>query len=137
MGTVLIGYDTESGAVGEGLVRFGDMTQGPYRHALDASSAAAALEIMADVHGDVGVPGTLFICGRTLVHALGAVQRADATGLFDVQQHTYSHVPLREIVYAPEPGATATIAETPGVAIGEELAFSSRLIREHLGHECV
>jgi peptidoglycan/xylan/chitin deacetylase (PgdA/CDA1 family) len=137
MGTVLIGYDTESGAVGEGLVRFGDMTKGPYRHALDASSAATALELMAEVHGEVGVPGTLFVCGRTLVHALDAVQTADATGLFDVQQHTYSHLPFREIRYAPESGASATIAETPGVALREELAFTSRLIRDHLGHECV
>lgn len=137
MGTVLIGYDTESGAVGEGLVRFGDMTTGPYRHALDASGAVAALEILRDVHADVDVPGTLFVCGRTLVHALDAVRAADATGLFDIQQHTYSHLPMREIVYSPAPGVTGTIAEPPGVALREELVFTSHLITEHLGRECV
>lgn len=137
MGTVLIGYDTESGAIGEGLVRFGDVTRSPYRHALDASGTEQALAIMACVHADVGVPGTLFLCGRTLVHALDAVKDADATGLFDIQQHTYSHLPFREIAYEPEPGVTARIPETPAPALREELAFCSRLLRDHLGRECV
>jgi peptidoglycan/xylan/chitin deacetylase (PgdA/CDA1 family) len=137
MGTVLIGYDTESGAVGEGLARFGDLRHSPYRFALDTDSTVQALEVMTDVHRDVGVNGTLFICGRTLVHSMDAVKQADATGLFDIQQHTYSHVPFREIVYQPEPGVTATIPETPPAALREELRFSSQLIRDHLGHDCL
>ena len=58
---------------------------------------------MTEVHRDVGVNGTLFVCGRTLVHSLDAVKQADATGLFDIQQHTYSHVPFREISTSPSP----------------------------------
>ena len=50
------------------------------------------------------MPGTLFVCGRTLLQALEPVQAAHATGLFDVQQHTFSHVPFKDIVYSPEPG---------------------------------
>lgn len=137
MGTILVSYDTESGAVGEGLAQFGDLRRSPYRFALDPTSAEEALELMTDVHGDVGVPGTVFICGKTLLHGLGAVQEAQGTGLLDVQQHTYSHLPLREVSYEPEPGVIARIAEPPAVALREELAFTSRLIRDHLGHDCV
>jgi peptidoglycan/xylan/chitin deacetylase (PgdA/CDA1 family) len=137
IGAVLIGYDTESAAVGEGLARFPHVVDSPYRFALEPETTARALAILEDVHRDVGVAGTLFVCGRTLLHALDAVRAAKATGLFDVQQHTYSHVPFREIEYSPEPGATARIAETPAVALREELVWTSRLIAEHLGHECV
>ena len=59
--------------------------------------------------------------------------RAHATGLFDVQQHTFSHVPFKDIVYSPEPGLVGTIPAAPPEALLEELAFTSRLIREHVG----
>src|SRR4029077_10596384 len=56
---------------------------------------------------------------------------------FDVQQHTFSHVPFKDIVYSPEPGIVAKIPASPPEALVEELAFTSRLIREHVGHECI
>ena len=89
------------------------------------------------MHADVGVPATLFVCGRTLLHALEPVRAAQATGLFDMQQHTFSHVPFKDIVYSPEPGITGRIPAAPREALLEELAFTSRLIREHLGVDCV
>ena len=60
-----------------------------------------------------------------------------ATGLFDVQQHTFSHVPFKDIVYSPEPGIVGTIPAAPPEALLEELAITSRLIREHVGGDCV
>jgi peptidoglycan/xylan/chitin deacetylase (PgdA/CDA1 family) len=95
------------------------------------------LELLTEIHSDVGVPATLFVCGRTLLHALEAVGAAHASGLFDVQQHTFSHVPFKDIVYSPEPGLVATIPASPPPALVEELAFTSRLIRDHLGGGCV
>ena len=54
-----------------------------------------------------------------------------------MQQHTFSHVPFKDIVYSPAPGLVGTIPASPAPALAEELAFTSRLIRDHLGGECV
>ena len=137
-GTILVGYDTETAAVGEALSLFTESPNFPlYRLALDPESCGQALRLLARVHGDVGLPATLFVCGRTLLHALPAVQEAQATGLFDVQQHTFSHVPFKDIVSSPAPGLVGTIPASPAPALAEELAFTSRLIRDHLGGDCV
>ena len=137
MATILVSYDTETAAVGEVLSLF---TQSPnfprYELALDPGTCRDALELLTEVHADVGVPATLFVCGRTLLHALDAVQRANAAG-FDVQQHTFSHVPFKDIVYSPGPGLVGTIAASPPVALLEELTVTSRLIRDHLNGETV
>jgi peptidoglycan/xylan/chitin deacetylase (PgdA/CDA1 family) len=108
-----------------------------YAKALDPATCGEALELLGQIHADAGVPATLFVCGRTLLHALEPVRAAQAGGLFDIQQHTFSHVPFRDIEYSPEPGIVATIPAAPPVALREELAVTSRLIRDHLGHECV
>ena len=63
--------------------------------------------------------------------------RRKASGLFDVQQHTFSHVPFKDIVYSPGPGLVGTIRAAPPEALLEELSFTSRLLQEHLGVECV
>src|SRR6266480_4293434 len=124
MATILVGYDTETAAVGEALSLFTESPNFPlYAKALDPETCREALELLTEIHADVGVPATLFVCGRTLLHALEPVRAAQASGLFDVQQHTFSHVPFKDIVYSP--------------ALAEELAFTSRLIRDHLGGECV
>jgi peptidoglycan/xylan/chitin deacetylase (PgdA/CDA1 family) len=138
MGTILVGYDTETAAVGEALSL---LTQSPnfplYRLALDPATCAEALDVLTEVHEDAGVPATLFVCGRTLLHALEPVKAAHASGLFDVQQHTFSHVPFKDIEYEAEPGLVARIAASPPAALLEELAITSRLIRDHVGVECV
>jgi hypothetical protein len=138
MGTILVGYDTETAAVGEALSLFTESPNFPlYELALDPVTCAEALGVLTDVHRGAGVPATLFVCGRTLLHALAPVQAAHASGLFDVQQHTFSHVPFKDIVYSPEPGLVATIPAAPRVALLEELRFTNRLLREHVGVDCV
>lgn len=132
MATVLVGYDTESAAVGEGLARFLGPDFPQYARALDAETIGRALEVMTAVHAEVGVPATLFLCGRTLVHGLDAVRAACETGLFDVQQHTYSHVVFRDVDYTPSEGTTATIRASPPWALEAELRFTSELIQRHL-----
>ena len=132
MAMILIGYDVESAAVGEGLARLPLHETPQYLPALDPQSATYGIEAISRVHSDLGVPGTLFICGRTLLHAVDAVKTAHATGLFDVQQHTYSHLLFREVAYE-----TINMAASPRIAIAEELAFTSDLIRRLLGVEVV
>jgi len=138
MATILVGYDTETAAVGDALSLFTESPNFPlYELALDPQTCAEALELLTEVHADVGVPATLFVCGRTLLHALEPVRAANASGLFDVQQHTFSHVPFKDIVYSPGPGLVGTIKASPPEALLEELVFTSRLIREHVGGDVV
>ena len=138
MGTILVGYDTETAAVGEVLTLFTESPNFPrYELALDPASGVRALELIARTHADAGVPGTLFLCGRTLLHCLDGVRDAQATGLLDVQQHTYTHVPFRDIHYDGGDGAIAVIPAPSAVALREEVALTSRLLRDHLGSECV
>lgn len=138
MGTILVGYDTETAAVGEALSL---MTESPtfplYELALDPLTCGQALELLTEIHAEADVPATLFVCGRTLLMALDSVRAAHASGLFDVQQHTFSHVPFKDIVYSPEPGIVATIPAAPPEALLEELRFTSRLLKEYVGSECV
>jgi hypothetical protein len=136
--TILVGYDTETAAVGEALSLFTESPNFPlYALALDPATCGEALELLTEVHADVGVPATLFLCGRTLLHALEPVRAAHASGLFDVQQHTFTHVPFKDIVYSPGPGLVGTIKASPPQALLEELTFTSRLLRDHLSVECV
>ncbi len=138
MATILIGYDTETAAVGEALSLFTESPNFPlYAKALEAESCGRALELLGRIHAEAGVPATLFVCGRTLLHALDAVRQAETTGLFDVQQHTFSHVPFKDIEYSPGPGLVGRIRASPPEALLEEVVFTSRLIERHLGHECV
>jgi peptidoglycan/xylan/chitin deacetylase (PgdA/CDA1 family) len=138
MATILIGYDTETAAVGEALSL---LTQSPnfplYSTALDPESCRRALDLLTRIHAEAAVPATLFVCGRTLLHALEAVKSAQASGLFDVQQHTFSHVPFKDIEYSPEPDLVARIPASPPSALCEEVAFTSGLIERYLGHQCV
>src|SRR5919206_4925175 len=114
MATILVGYDTETAAVGEALSLFTESPNFPlYALALGPDTCRQALELLTEVHADAGVPATLFVCGPTPLHALDAVRAAKDSGLFDIQQHTFSHVPFKDIVYSPEPGMVGTIAASP------------------------
>lgn len=137
MATIMIGYDTESAAVGEGLARLPLEALPQYRPALDPASTERGLEVIRRAHADLGVPATLFVCGRTLAHASEAVAQAHASGLFDVQQHTYSHVLFRDVVYEAPPEGRIVMKASPHVALQAELEATSHLIRSLLGVEVV
>ena len=138
MATLLIGYDTESAAVGEGLARFIGPDVPQYRAALDPDTTRRGVALLARLHEELEAPCTFFVCGRTLLHALDAFEPLAASPLFDVQQHTYSHVVFRDVRYRAEGAeAEAVLPETPHVALREELRFTSELIRKYLGRECV
>jgi peptidoglycan/xylan/chitin deacetylase (PgdA/CDA1 family) len=136
--TLLIGYDTESAAVGEGLARFLGPDVPQYRAALDPESTRRGVTLLRRLHEELDAPCTFFLCGRTLLHALDAIEPLAGSPLFDIQQHTYSHVVFRDIRYRAE-GAEheAVIPETPAVALREELRLTSELIRKYLGRECI
>lgn len=138
MATLLIGYDTESAAVGEGLARFIGPEVPQYRCALDPETTRRGVALLSRLHEELEAPCTFFLCGRTLLHALDAIEPLAASPLFDIQQHTYSHVVFRDVRYRAFGAETeAVLPETPAVALREELAFTSELIRKHLGRDCI
>ena len=138
MAAILIGYDVESAAVGEGLARFLSPQTPQYLYALEPESARQGLKVIRRVHSELEAPATLFTCGRTLLHALEPLHDAEATGLLDVQQHTYSHVVFRDVVFTAEGGSgTLTLPESAPVVLREELGITSELVRKYFGHDCV
>jgi peptidoglycan/xylan/chitin deacetylase (PgdA/CDA1 family) len=138
MATLLIGYDTESAAVGEGLARFIGPEVPQYRRALDPETTRRGVGLLARLHEELQVPCTFFLCGRTLLHAVDAIEPLAASPLFDIQQHTYSHVVFRDVRYQAYGAETeAVLPETPPVALREELAWTSELIRKYLGRDCI
>jgi peptidoglycan/xylan/chitin deacetylase (PgdA/CDA1 family) len=138
MATLLIGYDTESAAVGEGLARFLGPEVPQYRRALDPETTRRGVALLSRLHEELQAPCTFFLCGRTLLHALDAIEPLAASPLFDIQQHTYSHVVFRDVRYrALGAENEAVLPETPPVALREELTFTSELIRKYLGRDCI
>lgn len=137
MATILFGYDTESAAVGEGLARFVGSDFPQYLPALDPQTTGRALATLTELHAEFDAPATLFLCGRTLLHSTAAVEQAYASGFFDVQQHTYSHLLFRDVVYRLAPETTIVMPASPATALREELAFTSQLIQRRIGVEVV
>ena len=74
MATLLIGYDTEAAAVGEGLARFIGPDVPQYRAALDPDVTRRGVGLLARLHEELDAPCTFFVCGRTLLHALDAIE---------------------------------------------------------------
>jgi peptidoglycan/xylan/chitin deacetylase (PgdA/CDA1 family) len=96
------------------------------------------VRLLMRLHEELEAPCTFFLCGRTLLHALDAIEPLAASPLFDIQQHTYSHVVFRDVRYrAFGAEAEAVLPETPPVALREELVFTSELIRKYLGRDCI
>jgi peptidoglycan/xylan/chitin deacetylase (PgdA/CDA1 family) len=127
--TLLIGYDVEACAIGEGLACLGAHGMG---EAIDRTSTAKALDIIRRNHEDHDVPATLFVCGRTLVHNVEVLEPFAEHPLFDIQQHTYSHTLLKD-----DHWKGGTFLASPPVAIEQEVRQTSEALRRLLGVECV
>jgi peptidoglycan/xylan/chitin deacetylase (PgdA/CDA1 family) len=115
-GTMLIGYDVEWRGEGEVTGRF--------------------LKRATALHNELGVPATLFVVGQTLEQCIPQFQAVVEDPLFDLQQHTYSHQ-LLKTVYIDD-GKSIRIMRGVGLEeIRREVRQTSRLLREHLGVECI
>lgn len=129
MPTLLIGYDVEACAIGEGLACLGAHGMG---EAIDRTSTAKALEIIRRNHEEHAVPGTLFVCGRTLVHNVEVLEPFVDHPLFDIEQHTYSHTLLKD-----DHWKGGTFLASPPVAIEQEVRQTSEALHRLLGVECI
>jgi peptidoglycan/xylan/chitin deacetylase (PgdA/CDA1 family) len=129
MATILMGYDVEFSAIGENMCRAGLLMFYPK---LPDDTTAAGLEIISRNHNELGVRGTLFVCGRTLLHSLPAIEKAAGDELFEIQQHTYSHV-----LFKPDAWEGGMFKPSPPEALLHEVTATSALLKEHLGVDCI
>ena len=129
MAQLLVGYDVESFAIGEGLARIGDhgMVQ-----ATEPDSTPQGLEVILRNHEEFDAPATLFVCGRTLVHHVALFQELAHHPLIDIQQHTYSHA-----LFKPDYWNGGVFLASPEEALETELMTTSAAIDKHLGIECI
>jgi peptidoglycan/xylan/chitin deacetylase (PgdA/CDA1 family) len=124
-----MGYDVESFAIGEGLAR---IPNHGLRTALEPESCARGLEVITSIHESLGVPATLFVCGKTLLHNIPALRLAAANKLFDVEQHTYSHV-----LFKPDDWQGGGFRQSTHEAIEHEVRATSELLARYLDVECI
>ena len=129
MATMLMGYDTEYHAIGENLARGGGESFYPH---LPDDATEAGLDIIIGNHEALGVSGTLFVCGRTLLHALPALRKANDNPLMDIQQHTYSH-----ILFKDDTWRGGLFPQAPDEALDHELKATSALLKQHLDVDCI
>jgi peptidoglycan/xylan/chitin deacetylase (PgdA/CDA1 family) len=127
LGTVLIGYDTESGSVYEASVE-------------PAKILEKSISAIVDLHVELEVPATFFIVGKTIEMGHRTLKKLrEHPDLFDLQQHTYSHLPLKSV--NPDSDTAAINNDTNVVGgslrrISAEVKRTSELLRRHLDAEC-
>jgi peptidoglycan/xylan/chitin deacetylase (PgdA/CDA1 family) len=140
-GALLIGYDTESGT---GWI--------PERPVVSVTTSSRrwlnvfkrSMATMLKIHTEMDVPATIFICGRTLVSGTDYVRPfIDFNNLFDIEQHTYSHVLLKTVVvedkensaYARRP-TERYVEGAPLEIIRKEVKTANRALKKYLGVTC-
>ncbi len=129
MATLLVGYDVEAFAIGEGLARLGDHG---FTHAVEPDSTAAAMDVIVENHERFDAPATLFVCGRTLVHHVGLFKELASHPLMDIQQHTYSHT-----LFKPDYWKDGVFLSSPPEAIETELSMTSDALKRYLDVDCI
>jgi peptidoglycan/xylan/chitin deacetylase (PgdA/CDA1 family) len=131
MATLIMGYDVEFLAIGENLARAGIPDAVAYP-TMPQDATERGLELIRRAHREFDAPATLFVCGRTLTHALPALLRAHEEPLFDFGQHTYSHV-----LFKDDHWEGGVFRASPPEALVHEVQASSALLEEHLGITCL
>jgi peptidoglycan/xylan/chitin deacetylase (PgdA/CDA1 family) len=130
MTAVLIGYDVEACAIGEGLACLGAHTGHGMGEAIDRTATRRGLEVILRNHEEFEAPATLFVCGRTLVHNVDVLAPFVEHPLFDIQQHTYSHVLLKD-----DGWKGGTFLASPPEAVWQEITQTNEAFRRLLGVE--
>jgi peptidoglycan/xylan/chitin deacetylase (PgdA/CDA1 family) len=109
--TFLIGYDTES---------------------KDPVVTRAFLEAARRLHEDLELPCTLFVTGRTLRHSPAAFAALLGHPLFDLEQHTDTHLPLKTVYQDTGSGITVVRAGPVG-KVWADVAAAQRIFQKVLG----
>jgi peptidoglycan/xylan/chitin deacetylase (PgdA/CDA1 family) len=116
MAYLLIGYDVEE---------------------TDAEINRSFLEKAAEIHSKFNAPCTLFITGRVLENNVRLFQKVKKNNIFDFQQHTYSHLPLKTTPYINRYGEMRVAEGGSLRRIQEEVRRTNQLFKEILAVDCI
>jgi peptidoglycan/xylan/chitin deacetylase (PgdA/CDA1 family) len=95
------------------------------------------LDIAWEVHNRYSAPCTFFIVGRTLeIVGAEAFKPFGESPLFDLQQHTYSHL-LLKTVYIDDGTKIQMVRGGTLEQIEEDVSKASKILKEMLGVECI
>jgi peptidoglycan/xylan/chitin deacetylase (PgdA/CDA1 family) len=109
--TFLIGYDVES---------------------KDPVLTRAFLETARRVHEELELPCSLFVAGRTLRHSPAAFAALLGHPLFDLEQHTDTHLPLKTVYQDTARGITVVRGGQVG-SVWADVAAAQRTFQKLLG----
>lgn len=116
-GIILAGYDIEARA------EYGD-----------GKSTRLFFDNAVPIHNNLRIPCTAFALGQTLLENVELFQKISAEPMWNIEQHTFSHVPFRSIEPCDENWKSvkgATIAD-----ISYEVSKANELIQRILGITC-
>ena len=114
MPTFLLGYDVESN---------------------NPAVTGAFLATMQALHRELQAPASLFLVGKTVEQNVEPLLPLATDPLFDLQQHTYSHVLLKTICTVNERGAQVKRGGSLE-QLDEELGRANAVILDRLGVRC-
>jgi len=115
MATLLIGYDVERPGAP-------DLTR-------------TFLSAVRRVHGDLQAPCTFFLLGQVVEERSDDLAPLVGDPLFDMQQHTYSHLLLKTVCL--DDGEKITLVRGGTLdQVDDELGRANAIIKERLGVEC-
>jgi len=127
MSSVLIGYDTEAGSTIEASYE-------PLKILEESINSLISLHVKEDV------PATFFVVGKTLQMGHKVLKKLrEYGGLFDIQQHTYSHTPLKSIHPRNDIAAISNDLEVNGATpskIANEVRKTNELLSKYLDVKC-
>src|SRR3990172_975195 len=119
MATLLIGYDVE-----RQVQKYWHET----RH---------FLKKVVPLHEEFDIPCTLFVCGRTLENNRKYFKTVKTHPLFDIQQHTYSHVLLKTVCMENLDGKITVFESGSLEEIEREVIKTRNLIEEYFEKPCI
>jgi len=112
-GKILIGYDVEGAGKPE----------------ITRSFLAAARKL----HEELDVPCTFFLLGRVVEENAEELEPFVAHPLFDLQQHTYSHILFKSVYIEYDNGKTQFVKGGTPQQIEEDLARATEVMQKLLG----
>ncbi|OHD55022.1 MAG: hypothetical protein A2096_01585 [Spirochaetes bacterium GWF1_41_5] len=126
-GIMLIGYDVERipGRVP------GDKWAGIK---FEENSTEIFLASVLNIHQQLKIPATLFVVGSKIKNNLNALKKCLNSGLFEIAQHTYNHVPLKTII--EDSASKVYLKGIDFNKIDDEIKKPAELLKKHLNVDC-